>query len=382
MKYLFLLLILLLILPSVSPATVTLVPNAINVDKVKTTNPKNMFDLFNKIPFVPEKPCGYRNSTFIVYQPEYDVFHIYNLEEDYWVNKTSGMQITQDIPNYWTKNYLCINVTLRIGNNNRTFYYCTDTLNLQWTNTTDEFASFAELNGTSPLVAIGQYRFQFKVRYYLADAWRHLSVSYYINNSGTRDVYDVSFFWLVRNIKINNSYTDNLFVVNSTWNSVDIYDIKDLSMTFNSSALNERKYEIYKKNTENLNMFRIRLDWLNDYDYLLKVEPESGQYNSPVMLKQNIGTIFAGTMTELKYYWEDANSYTRACTEATVGGTCSCNYVYSDLPCTTAECYTMTTCTATCPAAYANSTYSSNTCTFGPGTANSCCDYDAFCLGG
>jgi hypothetical protein len=347
------------------------VPNAINVDKVKTTNPKNMFDLFNKIPFVPEKPCGYRNSTFIVYQPEYDVFHIYNLEEDYWVNKTSGMQITQDIPNYWTKNYLCINVTLRIGNNNRTFYYCTDTLNLQWTNTTDEFASFVELNGTSPYYIMVNYRFQFKVRYYLADSWRHLSVNYYINSSAsTRDMYDVSFSWLTRNIKINNSYTDNLFVVNSTWNSVDIYDIKDLNMTFNSSVLREKKYEIYKKNTADLNMFRIRLDWLNDYDYLLKVEPESGQYNSPVMLKQIIGTISAGTTTELKYYWEDANSYTRACTEGTAGGSCSCNL--GGITCSD-SCADLTLCTVTCAAAYANSTYTSNTCTFKRSSGTACC---------
>jgi hypothetical protein len=183
-------------------------------------------------------------------------------------------------------------------------------------------------------------------------------------------MYDVSFSWLTRNIKINNSYTGNLFVVNSTWNSVDIYDIKDLNMTFNSSVLREKKYEIYKKNTADLNMFRIRLDWLNDYDYLLKVEPESGQYNSPVMLKQIIGTISAGTTTELKYYWEDANSYTRACTEGTAGGSCSCNL--GGITCSN-SCADLTLCTVTCAAAYANSTYTSNTCTFKRSSGTACC---------
>ncbi|MEM7819004.1 MAG: hypothetical protein QW403_02570 [Candidatus Aenigmatarchaeota archaeon] len=319
--------------------------------------------------------CKPRNSTFLEYNSTTQTFKIWNDQEVYWINKTSGLQITQDLPNWWSKNWICINAT---AGNFKFEGICTDSFELTWTNATNEEATWVELNGTSKeYTAPGGYKFYFKVRYFLKDHDRKLSVSFYGYNTGSKAIDDLWFWWKTTEIKINNSYEDNAFVINSTLNEVEVYDLHGLDAIFNSTYLKEKKYEVHKRNYKDLVLWRIRLDWLSDYDYELNVSDE-GQYNSVITLKQHIGSVAPGEEKNSEFYWEDASGYTLACN---VGGTCSCNYNNYLLECTVGNCYILTSCTVSCPSPYPNSYLSSNTCQAFPASSSSCCGTFTACFG-
>jgi hypothetical protein len=332
----------------------------------------NSLSKYQVNPFNQNKFCRPRNSTYLEYNSTTDTFRIWNDKEQYWINKSSGFQITQDLPNWWSRNLICVNVT---AGNFKFEGICTDSFELTWTNATNPEATWVELNGTSKeYTAPGGYKFYFKVRYYLQDNDRKLTVSFYGYNTGTKSVDDVWFWWKTKDIKINNSYEDNAFVVNSTLNEVEVYDLHNLSALFNSSYLKERKFEVHKRNYKDLLIWRIRLDWLSDYDYELNVSKEEGQYNSPVTLKLHVGSIPAGEGRSVDFYWEDASGYSVSCT---VSGTCSCSGASG--ACTT-SCYDLAGCSVSCPSPYANSYLSSNTCSAYPSgglQSGGCCYYSS-----
>ena len=128
------------------------------------------------------------------------VIHIWNNKDDYFFNKTSGLQFSNNFNEYWTKNVFCVG---EVQSNNWN-WFCIDELPYEINPITDN-ATYVNLtltrNITSQVIA--------SLTYNLKQDNEELIVNPRLRNNGNNINGVFGFAWKVKDIKILNTFTDD-----------------------------------------------------------------------------------------------------------------------------------------------------------------------------
>jgi len=219
------------------------------------------------------------------------VVHIWNTQDDYFFNKSSGIQFSNHYQEYWTKNIFCAGY--KAGE--EWIYDCNDALPFNWNIKTDN-ETYVNITGWREKT-IGTKEVRLGLRYHLKLDDKNLSVQLNVENIGTEDIInDLGFAWKSKDIQIGTDEEDDWIKINNSYYNLS----ENLDLTFTN--MNESYYKIYDYKTHEF----LRLDWNNNLNYRLDVKSQYGQYNSPVTLGINVGTLAVGQTKTTTMYWIDA----------------------------------------------------------------------------
>jgi len=246
-----------------------------------------------------------------------NIYHLWNEEEDYYINTTSGIQLTNNYQEYWSHNVLCLNFTLNPPPTN--YFRCADELSWNWVSSSDN-SSFVNLTGYSSYGGL-----DLVYEYYLKSNWTSVRIKPLLKNLGNKDAVEVSFLWRVENINIYSSQENDMFELYNGTDWVSYWLNQSLDLTYTNVA--NRTYYLNEYPNNHLE-FGIRFiwnksKWINgiqsDMDYKLDVKSEPSQYNSPVTLtmygatvKKRVGEAYT------EFLWRDP-TYTMTCDSMTEG---------------------------------------------------------------
>lgn len=220
------------------------------------------------------------------------VVHIWNSRDDYYFDRYSGMQFTNHFQEYWTKNVFCIG------------YYSGE----EWIkiNCVDELEGFNRnihtdnetyVNATLwNDIEYGNYNMRLAINYYLGLNDKSLSITIYGKNIGIDIPFDLGFAWRVKDIQISTDKINDKIKINN----LEYWLNNSLDLTFNN--MEEGRYELYDVNT----LQYLWLDWEDNLTYKVEVKNTTEQYNAPVTLGINVGTLTAGQEKHTTMYWFDA----------------------------------------------------------------------------
>jgi hypothetical protein len=226
------------------------------------------------------------------------VLHIWNTEDDYYFNATSGMQFTNHYEDYWSKNVFCGGY---YNGDEWIKLACVDELPFTWSISTDN-DTYINVTGYKDVTYSG-YKVRFALRYHLKDEDDRMTVIPYMKNIGTKNIpVDLGFAWHIRNIQIDMQEENN---------SITVYDNKDGFYNLDLHGLNAQN----KSNVRDFilnnddNGEHIHLSWNESIPYVLNVTSSPGQYNSPVTLGLKAGTLNVGQEKKTELKWIDAKVY-------------------------------------------------------------------------
>jgi len=233
-----------------------------------------------------------------------NVLHMWNNHNSYYFNTSNGIQFTNHYNEYWSHNVLMLG------------YYSNDKWNLIYR--TDELSGFNKDITTDNETYVNAtlwknlnyqgYDFRLAIRYHLGIDDPDLTVIPYIKNLGDAILYDLAFGWEIKDIKIANTYENDMIrVYNSTdWISYHLdqtlnntYTDMDYNTTFYLESFNEDEY--FKRT--------LYLKWNRTLDYLLRVKSREGQYNAPVTLFIKIGTLTENQEKYTMMNWLDSDKW-------------------------------------------------------------------------
>ncbi|MBD3263569.1 MAG: LPXTG cell wall anchor domain-containing protein [Candidatus Omnitrophica bacterium] len=233
------------------------------------------------------------------------IIHAWNSYDSYYFNASNGVQFTNHYNEYWAHN------TLMLG------YYAGDTWNLlyrvdnlnnferDFEGVTDSFMNWTLYKDLS----YNDYDFRLGLCYHLKPFDNNLTIIPFITNLGVNIPFDIGFAWELNNIKINNVYENNFFIAqtydpeyNISWNLHDSHDD-------NSNKINNSIFFI----RDNITKRQLYLNWNGSLDYLLQVKSRQGEYNAPVTLFINAGSLNAGATKSTRLFWYDASTLDQYC---------------------------------------------------------------------
>lgn len=294
------------------------------------------------------------------------VWHIWNNYDDYYFNATSGIQFSNHYQEYWTHNIFCG------GYKDPTQgwkYDCNDALPFNWNYKTDN-QTYVNITGWRDKT-IQDRTVRLAIRYHLKLNDRNLTIQLQVKNIGDKNVpYDLGFAWKTNKIKVGNEYDNNILLINDTsYNlsqpiSLNFTNMNKIEEKINQTCINfcnDVKYNItevlnqtcyddcilvnstdyceekctYIQNesyievcidecsyneTIFLPFYRIErfkkgitefltLDWKKGLDYRVQVQNTS-QFNAPITLGINVGTLSIGQEKHTEMYWKDAGEKT------------------------------------------------------------------------
>ena len=223
------------------------------------------------------------------------VVHIWNPDDDYFFNASSGIQFSNHYNEYWTHNIFCG------GYKDPTegwLYDCNDELPFTWSWETDN-ATYVNITGYRDKTISGR-TVRIALRYHLGLNDTKLSIILYMKNIGDLDVpYDVGFAWRVNNIKVSNDVYNDQLLINKSY-----YWLNDtLDLSFVDMSKGEYKIVDFKKPNY------VLLQWDNSLNYKVVVRNQTGQYNAPITLGINAGPLSVGQEKKTIMYWKDAVEY-------------------------------------------------------------------------
>jgi hypothetical protein len=214
------------------------------------------------------------------------LLHFWNDFDSYYVNVTSGIQLTNHQEEWWTKNVWCVGIT-----RNYESVYCDDKYRINMAIFTDNSSYINITGGYSIIVVIDgvSYHLQTNLKYSLKDTDQNLtifnSVKSLDNYSFTNNVY---FYWKITNINISNNDVIDFLEVNRTRYYLDS------NFSFNSSNLSSKKIFLGDDFTDE----SLWLTW-NSLDYV-------GFFNQTVeTVKINMGGINASETETIVFNWLD-----------------------------------------------------------------------------
>jgi len=252
------------------------------------------------------------------------VLHFWNNVDDYYLNRTSGMQWSNHYDEYWTHNVFCIG------------YYSGDTWNKAWCN--DELIDFNEIidaDNSSINITYWRnfqylgYKLQGAINYYLEENDTELKVTPYLKNKDVDDItVTLGFVWRVNKIRISNHTENNHIFINDT-----IYNLsQDLDLTFKNMSkevyngncslnitneticnpYNETVFIPFYTITDNDKYMTdrdlVNIEWNDKLKYLVKIKSMPSQYNAPVDLGIKIGKLNSGQSKQTILLWQDPDA--------------------------------------------------------------------------
>ena len=241
------------------------------------------------------------NSTFnIVDVSNATIIHIWNTEDDYYFNKSSGIQFSNYFNEYWTKNIFCAGYKDQSEN---WIYDCNDELPFNWNIKTDNL-TYVNITGWRDK-SIGIKTVRLGLRYHLKINDKNLSVQPSIKNIGSTNItQDLGFAWVTKDIKIRNDYAHDIIMINGS-----SYDLHDNNLNINFTNMEDATYMLYDRGY-------IRLNWDNNLNYKVEVKNTS-DYNARVTLGINAGPLYVGQTKTTTIFWKDPISYVSVATGST-----------------------------------------------------------------
>jgi len=222
------------------------------------------------------------------------VLHIWNMEDDYFFNATSGMQFTNHYDDYWSKNVFCGGW---YDGDDWNVLACIDELPFTWSIDTDD-STYINITGYKDITYMGR-EVRFALRYHLKEWDTRLSVQPYMKNIGTLNIpLDMGFAWHIRDIEIDNEEEENTIMVYSE--NINYSLANDFEKTWVNS---DGSLFIRNENTGE----HIFMSWNPEITHAVQVMPVAGQYNSPVSLGLKVGTLAVGQEKTTTIKWVDAD---------------------------------------------------------------------------
>jgi len=239
-------------------------------------------------------------SSFVTADVGYDyldggtVFHMWNNEDEYFFNRTSGMQITNHYDDYWSKNVFCGGW---YDGDDWNVLACIDELPFTWSIDTDD-STYINVTGYRDVTYLGR-DVRFALRYHLKPYDTRLSIEPYMKNIGTLDIpLDMGFAWHIRDINIDDDIYDNTIEVyseNVNYSLANNFEETWVNTDGSLFITNEKSGE------------HIFMSWDSEIAHAVQVKPVGGQYNSPVSLGLKIGTLAVGQEKTTTIKWIDAD---------------------------------------------------------------------------
>ena len=222
------------------------------------------------------------------------ILHFWNLHDDYYINVSSGIQLTNHYQEWWTHNYFCGGLKLQSGWE----YYCTDILPFTWGISTDNstYFNYTGYRDVTKILGGKTYTVRFAVRYHLKADDTYLSVQPYAKNIGNINIpLDTGFAWHIRDIQIANDTENDWAYINNTQYWLN----ESISVVFTN--LSDVEVFLHDANGEWL-----WLNWSGRLNYKYAIKSEGGQYNAPNTLFINAGKLDTGQEKSTTFGWIDA----------------------------------------------------------------------------
>jgi len=232
------------------------------------------------------------------------VFHLYNKYNDYYFNRSNGVQFTNHYEEYWTTNVLMLG------------YYSGDSWNLVYR--VDELSGFNEdLDNASEYINVtlwkdlsySSYDFRLAVRYHLGVNDSELTVVPYIKNLGISIPFDIGFGWEMKDIRIANQTGDNIVRLFNGTGFEDIPLNETIDRSFTDMDLNTTINLICTNPPSPFFSRNLYLSWNNTLNYKVTVKSRSGQFNAPVSLFVKVGTLNVGQEKSTSMRWLDSDAW-------------------------------------------------------------------------
>lgn len=295
-------------------------------NKMKNDNKKSQTRLFYglifgiiligilSIYFVSAPSINPKDNRTIGYEFINDSVHIWNTQDDYYFNKTSGIQFTNHYDDYWTHNVFCIGyyngtewIKIKCADELGTFNKTIDTDNLTYVNAT-LWKDFT----------YNTYDFRLGIRYNLETNDEKLSVIVYGKNIDTDSIpFDLGFAWKIQDVEIPYRANEDSITINRTsYKLGETYDITFSNMTYSwinttyNNITNTSSNQTIHVPIPNLRMFDteqfLTLDWNSNLDYKVKIHGDGNQDNFYAMLMINASRFSVGQEKSTILYWKDA----------------------------------------------------------------------------
>ncbi len=216
-----------------------------------------------------------------------DVLHIWNTQDDYYFNASSGIQLTNHYNDYWTHNYFC--------GSRGSAEYCTDALPFLWSVSSDN-ATYVKYEGY-----YANQNIEFRLTYYLAVNDTNITITPHVKNKGFAPFGSVKFAWKMKDIRILGTPENDYFYA-PQGNSVIPYRLNEtLNLTYKNFSNPEiRLDELYNNVYEALQLF-----FDNSTNYTITVKSEPSQYNAPVTLYITVPELAVGQNYSTRFGWID-----------------------------------------------------------------------------
>lgn len=260
----------------------------------------------------------------IEYNLSGSTYHLWNEIDDYYVNGSSGIQLTNHYQDYWTRNIVCVGAT-EIGEK------CANGLAWNWNQYTDNL-TYAKLVGTAS-IRQGAYSADVTLEYYLSSNASEIKIIPTFNVIG-KALTNVYLKWKITDMQINmNQYNNELYLwqnetINETvyneetlqnetiiwqFNKEYHYNLSDsLNLDFNTTQVSERKIEAWKQDDWQF----LRARWgenltknnVNSFmNFNIRVK-HNGEYNAPVNITFFAGNLNKNDIINTTLYWVDQGS--------------------------------------------------------------------------
>lgn len=250
-------------------------------------------------------PVHIEPSTGIEYNATVDVYDIWNNIGHYYVNATSGIQITNHFQEYWTKNLVC--VIFYWGSSSHE--YCTDGGDWVWYNSTDG-STFSNLTGTTTAKWSG-HQWDIALEYYLEANWTEIRITPTFENKKNKNYDKAELKWHVDDIRVKNTQENDTFEMhNGTWNT---FWLNDTGLDIGFDNVTNRTYYL-NEYPDNHTDYGVRVRWNEsfwknsvayDMNYTLNATYGSG-YNAPVDLIMDLGSASKDDVLSTSLWWVDA----------------------------------------------------------------------------
>ncbi len=218
-----------------------------------------------------------------------DSVHIWNNIDDYYFNKSSGIQFTNYYEDYWTKNVFCLGyysgetwVKIKCADELDNFNRNIESDNLTYVNAT----LWKDINYFG-------YDLRFGINYLLEVNDTNLSITIYAKNIGIDIPFDLGFAWKIQDVYIPGLEEDYIDINGTNYLLNDSNDLMFKDM-------NESYLRIHDKTKY------LRLDWDNNLNYKVKMLSDN-QSNFYVATIINAGHFNPGQEKQTTFQWIDAD---------------------------------------------------------------------------
>lgn len=255
----------------------------------------------------------FNNTEYLGYEllDNNSVLHIWNIQDSYYFNTSSGIQFSNHYEEYWTRNVLMLG------------YYDGDKWNIIYR--TDELSGFNKditgitnesINATIwKDLSYGDYDFRLAIRYCLNVNDSDLTVIPYIKNLGIAIPFTLGFGWELKDIQIKGTPENDYIKINKTSYYLNqTLDEKYTNLSFplynatNSTiGWTNPVFNLIENETTGSTKY-LYLTWDKDLDYLVWVKNRAGQYNAPVTLFIRVGTLAVDQEKYTEMHWYDSES--------------------------------------------------------------------------